>query len=86
MQSPSGRRLSPERGSARRGAWKAGRLQAPRSRLLRTLEPEARLDPETPSPSKCFVSQKIALLAERAVSGKRAVPDKASVSEKRMVS
>ena len=50
VQSPSGRRLSPERGSARRGPWKAGRLRAPSSRLLRTLEPEARLDPETAAP------------------------------------
>ncbi|XDB46388.1 hypothetical protein AB1E18_000002 [Capra hircus] len=49
-------------------------------------DPEASLDPETPSPSKCSMFQKISVLEERAVSGKRAVPDKASDSEKRSVS
>ena len=49
-------------------------------------DPEASLDPETPSPSKCSMFQKISVLEERAVSGKRAVPDKASDLEKRPVS
>nr|CAI9699877.1 unnamed protein product [Rangifer tarandus platyrhynchus] len=48
----------------------------------KTLELEASLDPENPSPSKWSVAQKIAVLEERAV----AVQDKASVSEKRLVS
>ncbi|KAB0366737.1 hypothetical protein FD754_010893 [Muntiacus muntjak] len=84
VQSPCGRRLSPERGSAEEVGL-AGRVPAGSKKpsAVQTLEPEASLDPETPSPSKRSVSQKIAELEERAVSGKGAVPDKASISEKR---
>ncbi|KAI4578600.1 hypothetical protein MJG53_011455 [Ovis ammon polii x Ovis aries] len=88
VQSPSGRRLSPQRGSTDEGSL-AGRAPAGSekpSAAGKTLQPEVSLDPETPSPSKCSVSQKIAVLDERAFSGRRVVPDKASVSEKRLVS
>ncbi|XP_069401187.1 ladinin-1 isoform X1 [Ovis canadensis] len=88
VQSPSGRRLSPQRGSTDEGGL-AGRAPAGSekpSAAGKTLQPEVSLDPETPSPSKCSVSQKIAVLDERAFSGRRVVPDKASVSEKRLVS
>ncbi|ELR53138.1 Ladinin-1, partial [Bos mutus] len=88
VQSTSGRRLSPQRGSTEEGGL-AGRAPAGSekpSAAGKTLEPEASLDPETPSPSKCSVSQKITVLEERAFSGKRVVLDKASILEKRLVS
>ena len=88
VQSTSCRRLSPQRGFAEEGGLAGGApvgSEKP-SAAGKTLELEASLDPETPSPSKCSVSQKITVLEERALSGKRAVPDKASVSEKRLVS
>uniref|UniRef100_A0AAA9RYM6 Ladinin-1 n=1 Tax=Bos taurus TaxID=9913 RepID=A0AAA9RYM6_BOVIN len=67
-----------------RGNWQlAGSPSGGRSQRPRWVPS---LDPETPSPSKCSVSQKISVLEERAVSGKREVPDKASDSEKRPMS
>uniref|UniRef100_A0A8C6DF17 Ladinin 1 n=1 Tax=Moschus moschiferus TaxID=68415 RepID=A0A8C6DF17_MOSMO len=90
VQSPSCRRLRPERGSAEEGGL-AGRVPAGFEKppaAGKTLEPEASLDPESPSPSpsKWSLSQKIAVLEERDIAAKRAVPGKASVSEKRLVS
>ncbi|XP_055280316.1 ladinin-1-like [Moschus berezovskii] len=90
VQSPSCRRLRPERGSAEEGGL-AGRAPAGSEKppaAGKTLEPEVSLDPESPSPSpsKWSLSQKIAVLEERDIAAKRAVPGKASVSEKRLVS